>query len=188
MSARRAPRGRTFDPCHGCGQVPSAWNGRAKDQVCNVCATNLALAKKVAEDQTRADLRVVTVPTAPHWLPYLHRSRSRPDRADVQAELWKLAILCSVPAMSIPAVKAQRLVPLLDGDRTDWSASRIEDYRSIPAAVADQFAVLYNALRHELVDCYNEGKREGQNLLGQLASGDITANEFNDLTLRERRR
>ncbi|WP_395009089.1 hypothetical protein [Undibacterium sp.] len=35
----------------------------------------------------------------------------------------------------------------------------------------------------ELNECYNDGKERGQNLLGQLAAGDLSINDFNDMTL-----
>ncbi len=72
---KRAKKGYTFDVCHGCGQVPSHWEGRPKDKVCSNCENTLKLARQFnVEQASKTDIVKVGIPTQSHWLPYIRRS------------------------------------------------------------------------------------------------------------------
>lgn len=181
-----AKKGYTFDACHGCGQVPSDWQGRPTKGVCSNCQQTLDLARRLAKEQTAAgtEMQSIGIPTQPHWLPYLAQASNfnSEKRPDIREEYWKLAMLCSSPAIERTA-NPQVLAKPKKHERTDWSPYRPEDVRLIPAGIAAQFDVLFDAIRQGLDAAREEGKDRGQSLLGQLASGDITANQFNDMTL-----
>jgi len=182
----RAKKGFTFDACHGCGQVPTHWQGRRKDAVCSNCENTLKLANKFADERSGScEMVQVAIPTQSHWLPYLRLSGIRNSaHVGVQKAIWKLAMDCSSPVFEgADLFEAQYLIPLQKNERTDWRPSRPEDVRLMPKNVAAQFAVLYAAIKHELDNCYAEGKDRGQNLLAQLAAGDLSVNDFNEISL-----
>ncbi|MES2877522.1 MAG: hypothetical protein V4713_03800 [Pseudomonadota bacterium] len=183
----RAKKGYTFDACHGCGQVPSDWQGRPAKGVCSNCQQTLDLARRLAKEQTAAGaaMLAVGIPTQPHWLPYLTQASNfgGEKRPNIQNEFWKLALLCSSPAIE-RAANPQVLAKPKKNERMDWSPHRPEDVRLMPAGIAAQFDTLFDAIRQGLDAAREEGKERGQSLLGQLASGDITANKFNEMTLR----
>lgn len=185
----RARKGYTFDACHGCGVVPSDCQGRPTKGVCSNCQQTLDLARRLAKEQTAAgaELQAVGIPTQPHWLPYLAQASNFncEKRPDILDEYWKLALLCSSPAIELTA-KPQLLAKPKLNERAGWSPYRPEDVRLMPAGVAVQFSVLFDAIRQGLDAARDEGKERGQSLLSQLASGEITANSFNEMTLRGR--
>lgn len=186
----RAPKGQTFDPCHGCGQVPQHYLGRPKTGVCSNCQHTLQLAQRIAQDQAAAEMKVVGIPTQPHWLPYLseaHDDAFNRTRPSIRDEFWKLAVLCSSPAIETSAAWPPVLVQPRSGESRGWSPARDEDKRLMPPAVADQFAALFEAIRLGLPAAYQDGKQRGQSLLGQLAAGEITANAFNDMAINGKR-
>lgn len=183
---KRAKKGYTFDACHGCGQVPSHWEGRPKDKVCSNCQNTLKLATQFNTEQSnKNEIAKVGIPAQPHWLPYIRSSTSRKaGKLDVRSEFWKLAILCSTPSLEDPCFNGvQRLIPIPPGDRPDWSPHEAKDIRLMVSSVSAQFAVLYSAIMQQLNECYEDGKERGQSLLGQLASGDLSVNDFNKMTL-----
>lgn len=180
----RAKKGYTFDPCHGCGEVPDGYEGRKKDAVCSNCRQTLNLAKKAADDQKlRGDAIVVAIPTQSHWLPYLLERGSFDERNAIQRAFWAVALASSAPHLDGGLRQAKYLVTSRSGDHSPWSAYGPEDFRLMPAGVATSLDVLYSAIRKGLETCYSEGKKDGSNLLGQLASGGITADKFNDMAL-----
>lgn len=176
----KAKKGFTFDPCHGCGQVPTQYGGRKKDAVCSECSQTLSLAKRAAHDQKqRGDAVVVAIPTQSHWLPYLYEKEG--DRG-IQKAFWELAIASSAPRMDCSFSGAsKRLIP--PGRSDSWSPHAPEDYRLMPSGVADSLHALFDAIGKGLDGNYNAGKRDGSNLLNQLASGGITTEKFNEWSL-----
>lgn len=185
----RAKKGFTFDPCHGCGQVPDHWEGRPKDSVCSNCKNTLKLARKFAEEQSSGnELVQVAIPAQSHWLPYLRQSSLQNQACkDVREAIWRLAISCSSPVVKgADFTKAQLLIPVPKNERTDWRPSWPEELRWMSESVASRFATLYMIVRQELDNSYEEGRERGQNLLGQLAAGDLSINDFNKMSLGER--
>ena len=131
----RARKGFTFDACHGCGQTPSDYQGRPKDGVCRNCAQTLKLARRFAEEQTApgTEIKPVGIPTRSHWLPYLSQASDLGGEKipDIQHEFWKLALLCSQPAIervdaSLVLAKSKK------GESNDWSPHYPEDVRLMP--------------------------------------------------------
>lgn len=185
----RARKGYTFDPCHGCGIAPTDWQGRPTKGVCSNCQQSLDLARRLAKEQTAegVELKAVGIPTQPHWLPYLPQASNygATKRPDIREEFWKLALLCSSQAVEYCATP-EILAKARKGERTNWTPHRPEDVRLMPAGTAMQFDVLFNAISQGLSAANAEGKESGQNLLGQLASGEITANRFNEMTIHGR--
>lgn len=181
----RAKKGFTFDPCHGCGQVPSDWQGRPKDKVCSNCANTLQLARKFTDEQAAiGDVVQVAIPTQPHWFPYIPHSNIRRQQMGTQETIWQLALSCSSPSIENTGVAGvPRLIPVPSNGRTDWSPHKQEDVRLMPASIAAQFAMLYTVISRELTESYEDGKERGQSLLGQLASGEITASKFNEMSI-----
>lgn len=182
----RASKGYTFDACHGCGQVPSDWPGRPKMGVCSNCEQTLKLARSMAAEQLAAgnEVKSVGIPTQSHWLPRLPEASSfgRRERPSIRHEFWKLALLCSSQSIESDGSPEMLVKPEVN-ERMDWSARRPEDIRLMPAGMAAQFDTLFDAIRQGLEAAHAEGKERGQSLLGQLASGEITANAFNEMTL-----
>lgn len=67
-----------------------------------------------------------------------------------------------------------------DIDAQDW---RIH----LPKDVESHLSLLFEAIREVVAEAKQLGKSEGQNLLFQLNSGDISLNDFNDAAINKRR-
>ena len=181
----RAPKGRTYDACHGCGQPPQNWQGRPKEGVCESCEAALKLAKQVAKSQEAAtDTAIFSLPAQPHWLPYLPERGERSKRA-IQTGFWELAKACSSPAMNPDCEVFAALVQSRKGDSSNYRGDS-RDARVFGADVAQKLQRLYAAVDDGLRAAYVAGEEHGASLLAQLASGDITAGQFNEYALRRK--
>lgn len=176
MTARRAPRGYTFDPCPGCGQIHDH-QSRPKDGVCASCREVLtAHAKAVSEAQSRG-LVAVGVPEMPHWLPYIPN-----DQHGMQKPFHAVALAVSVPSSGGVDFfdDTRRLVTIPPGTNygSDWGPYRITDFRVMPAPVAKALRELYEGLLQAIPGAYEKGKADGRDLLAMLSAGELTNADF----------
>lgn len=190
MSAnRRAPAGRTLDPCHGCGLVPSEWRGRPKAGVCDNCRNTLDLAQRAAKEQAaRGDeIGEFYLPTQPHWLPYLPHDRSEGFGSHpIQTALWKLALAVSSP--NVGKDVNYNATPIFSNPNPSGSSGHLgrECSRMLRADIAAQLDGLLTTVHAGLQFAHEDGKQDGTNMIAQLAAGGITVNQLNEFTLKGR--
>jgi len=187
---------RTRKPCPACHEVHP---GRAADEVCYECKKLLEDGRKARQASARniqyEDRVFVHVPRHRHWFPsFYHGTADRDDTLrDLMADLIRLVTREEViehrpasaeyltgPEFSIHQIdRSQHFLPRYAG----W-----EDDSSAPARTASREAValirgLYTAIGESRERAYKTGRAHGQNLLLQLASGDLTVKEFNERSM-----
>jgi hypothetical protein len=161
---KRAPRGFTYADCPGCHEAPATYY--PKGGVCTDCAGFLRLKRyqsKNPTDKTEAGYRFAE---RAHWLPYLYSGRELQD-------LFLTVFLASGTRCRYEDTEADFL------DRQDSN----QLYLTMPRERAVALQNLFKGTQAALVRVYAEGKKDGSNLLGMLAAGEITADEFNRRTL-----
>lgn len=191
-------KGHTTKPCEGCGTT----DGRPIGQVCRRCRELLAEAA-LARAAAAAKQAVIpmSVPADASWpsftLPvregghvaYEQRLDQRLERAlqAVCRGLWEV----------IPDDVAHERMPVDPTSRHGWRLSVPDllavDYQSsyrhrrasalIDPAAADAVRQLDAVLRETFAAIYRSGVEQGTNLLGQLATGQVSADDFNKKTV-----
>lgn len=169
-------RGQSTLPCHGCGSTLPHWTG----QVCDECAKALREHKAYKEQEAAdTDTVLMTGKQQDYALPHIrHESHDSSIRKPLHALMLKLSMPASWPH---PKPVGRVFTPLLNtsGHISEWDTTvRI---RPDHAQLLDE--ILQAAIKLS-EHAYAEGHRDGKSLLAQLASGEITADEFNDTALR----
>lgn len=152
-------------PCPGCGEVVY---GRAVKDVCRKCEILLERAGWMEEQLSKldGDEIVVSFGKRPHWneFIYTHSSTGR-NLSDI------LQRLANAGSRSTLTCNAE--FNLLG--KIEYSGGKyVVMSRDLAEAVRDLRVAVQDALKLE----YEQGKKDGQNLLKQLADGDIAVNDF----------
>lgn len=172
--------GRSTLPCHGCGSTLAHFTG----QVCDDCAKALREHREImAQRAATKDAVVMQSKERSYALPRLPHLPPRPaDELDypIQSGFLKL-----VEALSVKAPYDQSAPQIFKKPPND---SSYEEWRTTVLINPDHAKVIgntYEAVRVAINHAYSVGHADGKNLLGQLASGRITADEFNDRAIRK---
>lgn len=187
------PRGSTVEPCHGCGREVV----RIKDRVCSDCKAVLSHASamrleprsalgEVAKQRAAVNMVPMLLQERSYALPYVHHLPTE-LRGRVQNAFHRLSMLASqhpdasVTRNDVVKVDGSAFVwPYGKHERAEWQLLRVID-----ADAARALREAYAAVVDGTQAAYAEGFQRGKALLAQLASGEITADKFNDTVLRE---
>lgn len=166
-----ARKGFTYKPCPGFGSS----SGRLVDKVCDVCARYLESERErtsaIAEIVGKTYKAYGTV-EKPYSLPYVRGSRDR-----FQIAIHGLSEVVSIPYSGWEDVP--HVWPRNNGDYVDWRTKRMFEPK-----VAATLGEIYAAVVGLAEEAYKDGHQDGRDLLNQLASGEITADKFNDVATR----
>jgi len=163
-------RGQSTKPCPGCGQIGCY---RKSNEVCNDCKLKIKRSEFLEKELTKLtdDEIIVTFGRASHWNKYLHtHSGAGRNLMDI---FQRIAESASRESM----IKKSDYVLLGKID------SFAEQYSVMPKKLADAIKDLRIDVEKAIEEEYKCGKKDGQNLLHQLASGDLSVNDFNERTL-----
>lgn len=176
--AKRASSGYTHANCHGCGQPPTSYGGRLKDQVCRDCRELINFAKKMhTHQQSLETVKAYTMPDRLHDLPRLPHCRAFDGPKDViQSGFHTLLKLVSAPS--------------------DWESNADFVIEPTPHVgythtirmsplVREQINLLYNTFIVALNEAYTEGKGDGERFITALAKGEVSIDRFNDAVTRK---
>lgn len=177
MARLYTPRGSTRKPCPGCGGVEL----RPTHGVCGSCLAKLKEVDQRAADAAKKGdqtLRPFFTFDVAQALPYPHHAGDH--ETALQKAFFNLSGQVSSPSKTRP-----------EGDFDDNCVWPPNDRSAYVRAVSREFApgtalALREAYRIVLLAlhaAYAEGHRDGRNLLGQLASGAITRDKFNETTI-----
>lgn len=160
-------------PCPGCGEVDSS---RPAKEVCRACKHLLQRAKWLEEELSKLgdDKVVVKFGKLPHWNEYIH------TKSDVGRGLMDIFQRLAEAGSCPSAVHSSefRLLGKIDA----FSGARYAVMLSpLAEAIRDLRVAVGEALKLE----YEQGKKDGHNLLFRLASGDLSGNEFNAIADKE---
>jgi hypothetical protein len=177
MISRRAPKGKTFDPCPGCGSVDE-YSPRAKDDVCSSCRNILNAHAKTVKEAQDNDLVSVGIPEMAHDFPYIIH-----DEGDLKAKFHAVAMAVSTPGSSeVPALDEHRRLVLRPvgsgGGCNNWYPYHEKDFRIMSKQAALALRDLYEGILKSVPASYEEGKSEGRNLLAMLNAGELTNADF----------
>lgn len=165
--------GFTNDPCHGCGEIGM----RRKDQVCVKCAALLAPARKresEIEERGQDAAEPFFLQEKAYALPYIGHC----ERDPVLQAFFDLSMLVSEPTSLWPE-SSKSVWPFSGRDRGDWAVPRL-----VRPLVAAALRALFSAVRTALDEAHAKGHQQGRDLLRRLASGEMTADDFNNQAMR----
>lgn len=169
--------GRSNQPCHGCGSTQTHFTG----QVCDNCKAALREHKEIMVQRAAVkDAVVMQSKERSHAMPRLSHQPWRELGDDpIQSGFLALVGFLSTAAAYDSSAPQIFKKPSKDTGYEEWRCS----VRINP----DHAKVLgdtYEAVRSGLEYAYAQGHARGKDLLGQLAAGHMTADEFNDRAIR----
>lgn len=207
---RRAPRGRTYDPCPGCKKPPEKGLTHPKDEVCGTCTIALAagreaMAKQAAETEREAYL-------LPWFFPGYHDAKCEPwrrapdgyeeflggraggvrDSADWLRELLPAlalevgeVVLGSNERYHSKAVRKPvgNVFHIRRSQREGSNGSR--ELILLPPRVRGLLRDVDRAVRMMIAETRANSLEEGTNLIGQLATGGITGDTLTETVARD---
>lgn len=185
MTQPRARRGYTYEPCPGCGIAPTLEKGgpRKSKRVCFECLRKLEFATAAERTMAeRADLNLVHLAWAAHGQEYLGGR----DCGPVQSAFWELAKTLG----EVPDGPWRNAEQLIRPNRNSPSGSNVHEWpnlsRLVSPAQIQAFRSLWDAVKAWGERTEEHAKQQGSSLLVQLASGQITADQLNERTLRNK--
>ena len=179
MSDRqRAGRGRTWDPWPCCGDEPD--QGRPKVGICRSCQELIDIGKATRKRQIDAGAETYKWVKEWHLWPRYYGDYSFGDYA--MGERLERAMFDLVSRLTGPTsqeyIWSDRFVRLLDchGTHTRYEGAILV---SVAKDVRNNLNALDATIREALTSSYAEGKKRGQGILTQLASGEMSMQDFN---------
>ena len=183
-TARRASRGHTHDPWPCCGTVARQEHGRPKGGICDDCQRLVRLGKATLTRQDKAGERTCRWAERSHdWAQYYgdYEFTKHDTGEELARAMYELANTLTTPLEQNAPWRSEGIEKLLD---CEGSPTRYDEYVlvSVDPAVRDRLNVLDAKLRRALESAHQAGKNEGQSILRQLASGDMSVNDFTKRT------
>jgi hypothetical protein len=173
----------TYKPCHGCGA--KGW--RYADRLCDECAKLLSLGRAVKMDadhqaESKEEALFRLVPDWPHF--YVHDDDIRKELVEAFQALTRRVLR---PSKSHRDAYAKDVSPLPSETRGRTYFTTFYEKALVykgPAATGKAIDRLDLAVRAALRSQRDNGVRQGGDLLGQLARGEITVKKLNDETMK----
>lgn len=171
-------RSKVKKPCAGCGETPRY--GREIDKVCADCEK---LIKEAADARAKAAKKGGSLVKLPRYFPSYSASYERArfwSGSDGIAKHFKAAVEALAKASSSP--HAADPVILFRGEECDYSGALFEMGEEAVAALR----LLDEKIKEAISEALAAGYQAGQNLLANIASGEITIKELNESTIKEK--
>ena len=178
-------KGYTDKPCEGCGEL----GPRPIGSVCATCKQLLKEAREARARQGGRDTQLYRIPGATHglrsyYVPTLVSGTSdQRDRDAVRNAIMQVASLSGEPLLgsgssSAPAVFARSL------ERYDsWMAPSAAHHLFLAPPLAQALDQLDQAIAQAFTSTFQAGVNQGSSLLGQLAAGKMSTEDFNKKTV-----
>lgn len=164
-------------PCAGCGETPR--HGREKDKVCTDCARLIREARGAREKADNQKGAFAKVPRSfPSYSATYQRARYWNSGPEGIGEAFRTAIVALATPSSAP--RGNATAPLFDGVEYEYEPPVVE---MGPEAVA-AIRTLSARIQEAIADALQQGYDAGQDLLMSLASGEISAKELNESTIK----
>lgn len=168
-------------PCHGCGlAIP-----HATDSVCQFCRDKLTGYDRIMRERAAVpDTIIMVSKSVARSLPYLPRLgafNDRGSRDDIQQGFLGIVGALSTPASLIDGA------PSIFEFNGNPSVELPHEFRCgvrIRRDHGELIGMTYSAVKTAIELAYIDGHRRGRNLLNQLASGEITSDQFNNTAAR----
>lgn len=174
--------GRSTQPCHGCGSTLPHLTGR----VCDTCAQALVEHSQImAQRAAMKDAVVMASKEREYALPRLeHTPDLRDERGSPHYPIQE-GFLELTRALSTSCQYTSSAPLIFKPAPNEYAPNNWRTYVRINPDHAKVLGDTYEAVRVALEHAYRKGHADGRNLLGQLASGQITEDEFNDCAIRK---
>jgi hypothetical protein len=168
--------GLTKKPCPGCGEIVQ----REAEKVCWQCRKMLDEAEAAQTRQSREkDTEVVMLPWRYYSLPHISHAvgHGEPRHGDeIQKAIRGIAELLGKPAGFERGRSVSALVP----GQEDYDYDGENTVR-LPKGLRDLIERLYTAIMAATDYAYEEGCRDGNNLIVRLAKGEVSIEKFNKI-------
>ncbi len=164
-------------PCPGCGQVGKY---RPADRVCLDCFKDLLEIEELrAKFKAEAEgAEALLLPWAPHYLPYVPHENSRrrnDEQPGIQDSFYALMDHLGKPTGGAEIDAACMIEPKRDAFSSgSWAEAKI-----YPKGTQKFARNLYDAILRLADASYKEGFERGDNLLANLARGEVTVKDYN---------
>jgi hypothetical protein len=178
----------TYKPCPGCGEKTY----RAATSVCDGCKELLRLGRAVQESGIPKEDGALYRLTSewPH-LYYPSDSDSSPElRKDLTACFLALAQASLRRAKTRVKPYDKQVIELPPKSQANYFSTYDEDASVLTGSpkVAKAIIALDGAVREAVMDAYHSGERSGQNLLKQIAGGNVTIAQLTEAQIEAGRR
>lgn len=170
-------------PCPGCG---ATGKHRPADKVCLDCFKDLLEIKELREHMKAEgeNAEVLALPFAPHGLPYVphENDRRRDEIPNVQESFYNLMKNLGKPT-SGDDIEFDRMI---EPDKSyGGSGDSPRDPKIYPKGTQKFARDLYKAILSLADHAYTEGFNRGDDLLGNLAKGEVTVKDYEAQVKRE---
>jgi len=165
---------RTRKPCPGCGEVHPH---RPADKVCWQCERLMEAGRLLKKQQRKRYPRQYRLPRRAYGLPYV-RNVGQDSRQTFQQAVYDLAIALSETSVEYRHDHADDLLP--DGNDRPCSDSSLV---YVESATRDTLYDLYAAVQAMTEEAYKKGKRDGGRFIDRLCRGEVSVDEFNQVTM-----
>jgi hypothetical protein len=197
----------TTKPCPGCGRGLKPGSGywsRPSDRVCDPCRQLLYDALSAHENRLRQETHALHFverrgyyeghhPHKPSWLHEVPREQWEERMArDNHTALDPGSVIEEIISQLAKTLSAD--LPTAEDDPVFTVFPKGDGYgdrgskRWLRRGDALLLRTLDAAIRQALRDRSEAGEKHGRNLLGQLATGELSVQKFNDLTLADRKK
>ena len=173
-------KGETTKACPGCGEEGI----RDANAVCMHCKQLLQEAKAArARQEQETEYQVYAVPETFPWYHAPAQNTTQQELRRIEEQLrvlmQTLTYAIGIPAVGTKAYHPERakLFTFPKGRQLHYSFN--DSQLLLKPETARVLDELDTTLQMVIVASYEEGKRDGAHLLGQLASGEITVADFN---------
>jgi hypothetical protein len=168
-------------PCPGCGQTGKH---RPADKVCLECFKDLLEIKELREHMQAegANAEVLALPFAPHGLPYVPHEKDRREEGvpNVQESFFNLLQSLGKPT-SGDDIEFDRMIE----SEKSYSSDSPRHPKIYPKGTQKLARDLYSAILRLADAAYERGFNRGDDLLGNLAKGEVTVKDYEAQVKRE---
>lgn len=171
-------KNQTRKPCHGCGET--GW--REIDKLCFDCQKLLNDAKRL-NDSLKQDpnMQEFQLPWRSYSMPHItHVYSSENDLSDkFQQTFFELINLLVIKSSDGKVWFSSSTEYLISESReTEGKGFMNQDVRRV-------LNELYKIVREISLEAFNQGQKDGRSFLAKLASGEISIDTFNKITIGE---
>ena len=177
---RRALAKHTHDNWPCCGEPPESDYGRPKGEICQECRRLIDIGRATLERESAAGRKQYEWALRHYWWPEYYGPFDFEDEGTRRGLARAMYDLIESVIVRIEEHTWGKKVPKLldcEGTRSRYDGTGLV---SIDTTVRDRLNELDRRIRSALAETYRCGKTKGQNVLRQLAAGEVSLKDFDE--------